>query len=139
MDNWRAGFLTEETRPADRADRGEDRSLEVLLRPAGGAEDPNGKEGDAEQRGGDVRGVEEPKGAAGGAEDPEGAVGGAEVVQQQVLSTTPILLILGKIFSFGLSPLSHPQPNPNEVFHIYQIYLQGALQEAVGGAIVTCL
>ena len=51
-----------------------------------------------EQRGGDVRGVEEPKGAAGGAEDPEGAVGGAEVVQQQVLSTTPILLILGKIF-----------------------------------------
>ena len=98
MDNWRAGFLTEETRPADRADRGEDRSLEVPPRPAGGAEDPNGKEGDAEQRGGDVRGVEEPKGAAGGAEDPEGAVGGAEVVQQQVLSTTPILLILGKIF-----------------------------------------
>ena len=88
MDNWRAGFLTEETRPADRADRGEDRSLEVPPRPAGGAEDPNGKEGDAEQRGGDVRGVEEPKGAA----------GGAEVVQQQVLSTTPILLILGKIF-----------------------------------------
>ena len=58
MDNWRAGFLTEETRPADRADRGEDRSLEVPPRPAGGAEDPNGKEGDAEQRGGDVRGVE---------------------------------------------------------------------------------
>ena len=108
MDNWRAGFLTEETRPADRADRGEDRSLEVPPRPAGGAEDPNRKEGDAEQRGGDVRGVEEPKGAAGGAEDPEGAVGGAEgpegaaggaeVVQQQVLSTTPIMLILGKIF-----------------------------------------
>ena len=138
MDNWRAGFLTEETRPADRADRGEDRSLEVPPRPAGGAEDPNGKEGDAEQRGGDVRGVEEPKGAAGGAEDPEGAVGGAEVVQQQVLSTTPIMLFWENI-SFGLSPLSHPQPNPNEVFHIYQIYLQGALQEAAGGAIVTCL
>ena len=120
MDNWRAGFLTEETRPADRADRGEDRSLEVPPRPAGGAEDPNGKEGDAEQRGGDVRGVEEPKGAAGGAEDPEGAN-------------------FGKNISFGLSPLSHPQPNPNEVFHIYQIYLQGALQEAAGGAIVTCL
>ena len=59
MDNWRAGFLTEETRPADRADRGEDRSLEVPPRPAGGAEDPNSEEGDAEQRGGDVRGVEE--------------------------------------------------------------------------------